>query len=483
MVTVTGRLAIPLASVLAMVMLALAGLAVTTAQGSDPDVSPFYDSNGNGVIDRDEVITAVADYFAGVITRDQVLVIVQYYFSGDPVPSVEDVLPAESLTRPLSEVIEDVRPAVVYVWNTGGNHGGSGVIFQAEDQTGYVMTNSHVVDDNEGEGWMVRTDDGEWYIATLLRADPIRDLAVVTICCDDFTALDFAEPDDVTVGDDVAVMGYPDPLSYDTATVTKGIVSAIRYRWSRASIILQTDAASNPGNSGGPILSADGLIAGIIHSRSEQGRDERPRYGLSYGAAVATIQEHMDALMTPGGEFVFEDISGELRHQPDDTNIVQREFNLNYIYGRADIELEATFTNPYSASTQLWSYGLTARYDPDSSDDDEEGKLPHIKFVIDSRQEWLVSKVAFQEPYFTHLARGTLSTIQTGAGSTNHVKLRTVGNVANLYINGQQVGGNIDISSVSHPGYIGVFTGYWKGSARAGAVTEFENLRGKLLDQ
>ena len=464
----TRVLAIPLASILAVVLLALASVDVATAQASDPDVSPFYDSNGNGVIDRDEAITAVADYFAGVITRDQVLVIIQYYFSGEAVPDIEDILPDEPPTRSLSEVIEDVRPAVVYVWNAGGNHGGSGVIFKAEGETGYVMTNSHIVDDNEGEGWMVRTDDGEWYIATLLRADPIRDLAVVTICCDDFTALDFAEPDDVSVGDDVVVMGYPDPLSYDTATVTKGIVSAVRYRWSRASIILQTDAATNPGNSGGPILSTDGLVAGIVHSRSEEGRDDRPRYGLSYGAAVTTIQDHMTSLMTPGGEFIFEDISGELRHQPDDDNIAQRIFSLNYIYGRTDVEVETTFTNPYSSSTQLWSYGLTVRYDPDRQDEEH---LPHIKFVIDSRQEWLVSKVAFQEPYFTHLARGTLSTIQTGAGSTNHVKLRTVGNVANLYINGQQVGGNIDISSVSHPGYIGVFTGYWKGSARAGAVT------------
>ena len=476
--TVTRRLAIPLVSGLAVVMLALAGLAVTTAQASDPDVSPFYDSNGNGVIDRDEVITAVADFFSGVITRDQVLVIVQYYFSQEPVPAVEDILPDEPPIRSLSEVIEDVRPAVVYIRNIDVGVG-SGVIFKTEDETGYVMTNSHVVDDME-EGLRVRTNNGEWYNATLMRADPIRDLAVIAICCGDFTAIDFAEPDDVAVGDDVAVMGYPDPLSYDTATVTKGIVSAIRYRWSRASIILQTDAASNPGNSGGPILSADGLIAGIIHSRSEEGRDERPRYGLSYGAAVATIQEHMEALLTAGGKFAFEGISASLEHNPTNTTITQRIFTLNYIDGRADVELETTFTNPYSAGTQLWSYGLTARYDPDRRDDED---LPHINFVIDSEQRWTVSKVGSEVPYHTHLVFDYASNIKTGAGETNHVKVRAVGDTAQLYINGQQVGGNIDISDVPHPGNIGVFTGVWTGSERDGAVTEFENLRGKLLDQ
>ena len=479
--TITRKLTIPLVSLLAVAILSLAGSAVTTAHASDPDVSPLYDLNGNGVIDRDEAITAVADFFGGVITREQVLTIIQYYFSQETVPNIEDVLPQEPPTRSLGEVIEDVRPAVVYVRNIEVGSG-SGVIFKTEAQTAYVMTNSHVVDDME-EGLQVRTDDGEWYNATLMRADPIRDLAVVTICCGDFTAIDFAGTDDVAVGDDVVIMGYPDPLSYDTATATKGIVSAIRFLWSRASIILQTDAASNPGSSGGPILSTDGLIAGIVHSRSEEGRDERPRFGLSYGAAVATIQEQMDSLMTPGGEFIFEDVSGSLRHPVGDRSLTQRILDLNYSDGRTDVEFEATFTNPYSANTQLWSYGLTARYDPDSSDDDEDGELPHIKFVIDSQQDWTVSEVAFVDPYFTHLARGSASNIKTGNGETNHVKVRMVGDVALLYINGQQVGGAIDISSVAHPGDIGVFTGYWKGSSQAGAVTEFENLRGKLLDQ
>ena len=474
----TRVVAIPLASILAVVLLALAGLAVATAQASDPDVSPFYDSNGNGVIDRDEAITAVADYFAGVITRDQVLVIIQYYFSGEAVPDIEDILPDEPPTRSLRDVIEDVRPAVVYVWNLGAGRG-SGVIFRTEGETGYVMTNSHVVEDRE-EGLRVRTDDGEWYDATLLRADPMRDLAVVTICCDDFTAVDFAEPEDVAVGDDVVVMGYPGPLLFDTATVTKGIVSAFRYRWNRASIILQTDAATNPGNSGGPILSTDGLVAGIIHSGYEEGFDGRPRRGLNFGAAVVTIREQMESLMTPGGEFIFEGISGSIRHRDGDRSLTQRFFDLSYSDGRADVELETTFTNPYSASTQLWSYGLTVRYDPDGQDEEH---LPHVKFVIDSQRNWTVSKVAYEDPYYTDLAEGNASNIKTGNGETNHIKVKAVADTAQLYINGQQVEGNIDISSVPHPGDIGVFTGYWKGSARAGAVTEFENLRGKLLDQ
>ena len=475
----TRRLAMPLASVLALVMLTMAGLAVTTAQASDPDVSPFYDLNGNGVIDRDEAITAVSDYFAGVITRDQVLVIIQYYFSGDPVPPVEDVLPPEPPTRSLSDVIEDVRPAVVYVRNIDVG-AGSGVIFKTEGETGYVMTNSHVVDDNEGEGWAVRTDDGEWYRATLLRADPVRDLAVLTICCDDFIAADFAESDDVLVGDQVFAMGYPDPLRYDTATVTTGVVSAIRYSWNRASMVVQTDAATNPGNSGGPLFAYDGLVAGVMHSGLNYGSDGTPREGLAFGAALTTIETHMATLMTPGGEFEFEGIDGSVYHDPDKDTIKRRIINVNYFDGRADIEFEANVINPYSASTQLWSYGLIARADPVARDEED---LPSLYFVIDSRQQWKVTRVASEEPFFTTLAEGTVSSVRTGANARNHLKVRTVGNVARFWVNGQRVGGDIDISSAPHAGDIGVAGTYWKGSDRQGAVTKFEDVRGKLLDQ
>ena len=474
------KLTAPLAGTAVLAILAFAALTAVVVYADDPDVSPFYDANDNGVIDRDEVITAVSDYFSGVITRDQILDIIQYYFSGDPVPDIEDILPAEPPGRSLSAVIEEVRPSVVYVWNAGGDHGGSGVIFKTQGEKAYVMTNSHVVDDNQGAGHSVRTDDGEWYRATLLRADPVRDLAVLTICCDDFTAVDFAESDDVLVGDQVFAMGYPDPLRYDTATVTTGVVSAIRYSWNRASMVVQTDAATNPGNSGGPLFAYDGLVAGVMHSGLNYGSDGTPREGLAFGAALTTIETHMATLMTPGGEFEFEGIDGSVYHDSDKDTIKRRIINVNYSDGRADIEFEANVINPYSASTQLWSYGLIARADPVARDEED---LPSLYFVIDSRQQWGVKRVASEEPFFTTLAEGTVSSVRTGANASNHLKVRTVGSVARFWVNGQRVGGDIDISSAPHAGDIGVAGTYWKGSDRQGAVTKFEDVRGKLLDQ
>ena len=89
------------------------------------------------------------------------------------------------------------------------------------------------------------------------------------ICCGDFHALSFGNVSELNPGDDVFAMGYPLGLPGE-ATVTNGIVSAIRYDESHQSLVIQTDAAINPGNSGGPMLSETGQILGINTFRQEE---------------------------------------------------------------------------------------------------------------------------------------------------------------------------------------------------------------------
>ena len=189
-----------------------------------------YDSSGNGYIERDEVLDAVDAYFDGAITRDQALEVVDAYFDKTlviaPTPTPEPAPPEHDPPRPeepaLSEMIEQVRPSVVKIWNIGQ---GSGVIFDTAGETAYILTGAHVVDDRTEE-ITVRVEDTDYYTATLLRRDPVRDLAVVTICCGDFTAAAFGDYDDVKVGDDLIVMGYPRGYTLvGPATVTKGIAS------------------------------------------------------------------------------------------------------------------------------------------------------------------------------------------------------------------------------------------------------------------
>ena len=132
---------------------------------------------------------------------------------------------------------------------------GSGAIFETQGQTAYVITNYHVV---EGAAQVtVTVNDSNNYTGTVLGMDRTRDLAVVVICCGSFRALSFGNASGLEAGDEVVVIGYALGLTGE-ATITRGIVSAVRYDSDYRSDVIQTDAAINPGNSGGPMLSMSG---------------------------------------------------------------------------------------------------------------------------------------------------------------------------------------------------------------------------------
>ncbi|MBC8034309.1 MAG: trypsin-like peptidase domain-containing protein, partial [Chitinophagaceae bacterium] len=140
---------------------------------------------------------------------------------------------------------------------------GSGAII-SED--GYIVTNNHVIDGaNE---IMVRLSNHKSFSAKLIASDPSSDLAILKIEAKGLPFLVYGNSEDVKVGQWVLAIGYPLNLQ---ATVTAGIVSAkgrtldINRRQSANPVesFIQTDAAVNPGNSGGPLVSTDGRLLGI----------------------------------------------------------------------------------------------------------------------------------------------------------------------------------------------------------------------------
>lgn len=145
---------------------------------------------------------------------------------------------------------------------------GSGFIF---DESGLIMTNSHVVAGGDNVDVLVRLWDGREFKAEKVWTDPKTDIAVVKIAqAEDLVVAPLADSDQVAVGDWVLALGQPFGLE---STVTAGIVSAthrgvgINARES----FLQTDAAINPGNSGGPLVNLDGQIIGINTAISSRG--------------------------------------------------------------------------------------------------------------------------------------------------------------------------------------------------------------------
>lgn len=138
---------------------------------------------------------------------------------------------------------------------------GSGVIVQKD---GYIVTNNHVV--NGADEITVTLHDKREFQAKVIGTDPNTDLALIKIDADDLSAIEFANSDDVKVGEWCLAVGNPFNLN---STVTAGIVSAkgrniniVKQKYAIESFI-QTDAAINPGNSGGALTNASGDLIGI----------------------------------------------------------------------------------------------------------------------------------------------------------------------------------------------------------------------------
>ncbi|HET6253131.1 MAG TPA: trypsin-like peptidase domain-containing protein [Puia sp.] len=140
---------------------------------------------------------------------------------------------------------------------------GSGVIISND---GYIVTNNHVVDG--ADELTVTLSNHKSFKAKVIGADPASDLAVVKIDAQGLPFLLYGNSDDVKIGQWVLAVGYP--LTLET-TVTAGIVSAkgrtldINRRQSQSPVesFIQTDAAVNPGNSGGPLINTEGQLIGI----------------------------------------------------------------------------------------------------------------------------------------------------------------------------------------------------------------------------
>lgn len=144
--------------------------------------------------------------------------------------------------------------------------GGSGFFITTD---GLILTNKHVVEDEQAE-YTVVTNEGKKYPAKVLARDPVRDVAVIKIEGSDFPTLNLGNSDSLKIGQTTIAIG--NALGEFINSVSRGIVSGLKRTveagsgfgdTERLTDIIQTDAAINPGNSGGPLLNIDGDVIGI----------------------------------------------------------------------------------------------------------------------------------------------------------------------------------------------------------------------------
>src|SRR5205085_2281967 len=144
------------------------------------------------------------------------------------------------------------------------------------DSKGDIVTNYHVVENSDSV--RVRLNNGHTFPGRVIGRDPGKDLAVIRISAPsgELTPLSFADSSAVQVGDSVVAIGDPYGLRN---TATAGIVSALRRTIvspsnDKITGVIQTDAAINSGNSGGPLLNSQGQVIGVnsqIESGSQNG--------------------------------------------------------------------------------------------------------------------------------------------------------------------------------------------------------------------
>lgn len=195
-------------------------------------------------------------------------------------------------------MVARIRPSIVRVASTSssGSGTGTGLIFETttSEQSALVLTNHHVIED--ATSIKVTVNDSATYSASIVGAEPLRDLAVLKICCSrDFQRIPFGDASKISAGAEVLVIGYALGLS-GPASVTKGIVSATRFESDAKRWVIQTDAAINSGNSGGPLVTLTGEVIGINTFVIRRVSSAAPVEGFGFSISEVTVREILPSL-------------------------------------------------------------------------------------------------------------------------------------------------------------------------------------------
>ena len=259
-------------------------------------------------------------------------------------PSVVHIKASESAQSAAQRQQQDSNPFRFFF---GDNYGdsqprsgtGSGVIYSDD---GYIITNNHVVE--FADEFEVTLFDNREFKARLVGRDENTDMAVIKIDARDLSAINLANSDDVKVGEWVLAVGNPFDL---TSTVTAGIVSAkgrnigiIKGRGAIESFI-QTDAAVNPGNSGGALVDPSGRLIGI---NSAIASPTGVFAGYSFAIPVNLVKKIADDLIKYG---VFKRAYLGVDIAEMDSNIA-KEWGVAFVHGVAIFETDPNGSAAYA---------------------------------------------------------------------------------------------------------------------------------------
>lgn len=209
-----------------------------------------------------------------------------------------DNVPVEGAMS-LQDIYTQNIPAVASITAVAGtgSNTGTGVIFSRD---GYIVTNAHVIDG--GVSISVQLTDNRIFPAKIIGSDEITDLAVLYIEAKDLSPAQFGNSESLRVGDTVVAIG--DPLGVEfRGTYTDGIISAINRNVNmdgRNMTLIQTNAALNSGNSGGPLINCYGQVIGINTMKIGTFTNRSGVEGIGFAIPSATVKDVVDQLIHQG---------------------------------------------------------------------------------------------------------------------------------------------------------------------------------------
>lgn len=263
---------------------------------ADGETGPYVRNDDRSFDDRQwEIYDDYSDYEANTITGKN---------SIDRAPTDETVQLALSSAEELeplglSDLYDHCLPSVVAVKGFTGKYSyswGSGIVMTGD---GYILTNTHMLDGVKSVEVILH--DGSTYDAKLVGNDPVSDVAVLKIKADGLTPAQFGDSDALSVGDRVVAIGNPLSEVF-TGTMTEGIVSgkerSVNYG-GRTMTLLQTTAAINEGNSGGPLFNQYGQVVGITNMKMMMTRSAMVE-GIGFAIPSTTVRDMANILLRDG---------------------------------------------------------------------------------------------------------------------------------------------------------------------------------------
>lgn len=236
------------------------------------------------------------------------------------------------------EVFRQYSPSIVGVVcvTEQGQSSGSGIILS---QDGYIITNSHVLNDSKTNRHLqVILHDGKKYNAVVVGFDKTTDLAVLKVNAKGLPAAVFGNSDSMEVGDWVVAIGNPGGMNFANS-LTRGAISGLNrsvgYSEAGNMTYIQTDAAISPGASGGALLNLHGQVIGVNTSKLVAAGYE----GMGFAIPIARAKEIVDDLVSRG-----------------------------FVSGRARLGIGANQVSDLQAQAQGWPRGvIIAKVDEESS--------------------------------------------------------------------------------------------------------------------